>query len=79
MRRDEDGDASRDAGFARDEAIAFEADDHLVDGRRGDPKIALHVGFGGWLAEDVSIDVDEGEVLALLFGEAMGAGATHDA
>jgi hypothetical protein len=41
--------------------------------------MALHVGFGGRLAEDVGIDVDEGQVLALLLGEAMGADATHGA
>jgi hypothetical protein len=41
--------------------------------------MALHVGFGGGLAEHVGVDVDEGQVLALLFGEAMGAAAAHGA
>jgi hypothetical protein len=33
----------------------------------------LHVGFGRRLTEDVGIDVDEGQILALLFGEALWA------
>jgi hypothetical protein len=39
----------------------------------------LHVGFGRRLTEDVGIDVDEGQILALLFGEAMRAWAAHAA
>ena len=42
-----------------------------MDRRRGDAEVALHVGFGRGLAEDAGIDVDEGQVLALLFGEAV--------
>jgi hypothetical protein len=30
-----------------DEAGAFEGEDHLVDGGRGDAEEAPHVGFGG--------------------------------
>ena len=41
-----------------------------MDRRRGDLEMALHVGFGGRLADDAGIGVDEGEVLALLIGEA---------
>ena len=37
--------------------------------------MALHVGFGGRLAEHAFIDADEGQILALLFGEAMRADA----
>jgi hypothetical protein len=58
-----------------DEAIPFEAEDHLVDRRRCDAKMALHVGFGRRLAEHARRDVDESQVLALLFGEAMRADA----
>ena len=36
----------RGAGLAADEAGAFEGENHLVDGRRGDAEVALHVGFG---------------------------------
>lgn len=44
-----------------------------MDGRRGDAEVALHIGFGRGLAEDAGIiDVDEDQVLALLFGEAPG-------
>jgi hypothetical protein len=31
--------------------------------------VPLQVGFGWWPAEDAAIGIDEGEVLALLFGE----------
>ena len=72
---DEDINASGDAGLSGDEAIAFEADDHLVDRRRCDAEMALHVGFGGRLAEHAPIDADEGQILTLLFGEAMRADA----
>ena len=79
MRRDEDVDASGDARLSRDEAVAFEAEDHLMDRRWSNAEMALHVGFGWGLAEDVRIDIDEGQILALLFGEAMRAGAARGA
>ena len=79
MRRDEDGDASGHAGLSSDEAVSFEAEDHLVDGRWSDAEMPLYVGFGGRLAEHVRIDVNEGQVVALLFGEAMRAGVAHGA
>ena len=47
----------------------MEIDDHLMDGGWGGLKMALDIGFGGSLSEDARIDVDEGEVVALLFGE----------
>ena len=62
-----------------DESVAFEAEDHLVDRGWSDAKMPLHVGFGGRLAEHVGIDVDEGQILALLFGEAMRADAARGA
>ena len=37
--------------------------------------MTLHVGFGGSPVEHARIDIDEGQILALLFGEAMRAGA----
>ena len=71
-RRDEDVNASGDGGLSADETVAFEAENHLMDRRRGDAEVALHIGFGRGLAEDAGIDVDEGQVVALLFGEALG-------
>ncbi len=71
MRSNEDLDASGDAGLTPNEAISFERHDHLVDRGRADLKVALHVGLGGWASEHVRIGVDEGQVLALLFGEAL--------
>ena len=79
MRRDEDGDASGHAGLSCDEAVSFEAEDHLVDGRWSDAEMPLHGRFGGRLAEHVRIDVNEGQVVALLFSERLVAGATHGA
>src|ERR1700759_707697 len=38
-------------------------------GGRGNSEIALHVGLGRRPAIDARIGIDEGEVLALLFGE----------
>ena len=79
LRWDEDIDASGDAGLPADKAVSFEAQDHLVDGGRADAEVALHVGFCRGLAEHAGIDIDEGQVLALLFGEAMRAGAARGA
>lgn len=41
--------------------------------------MALDVGFGGWASKHVRMGVDEGQVLALLFGEALVDGAMHSA
>ena len=76
---DQDVNASGDARLSADEAVTFEAKDHLVDGGRADAEMTLHVGLGRGLVEDACIDVDEGQVVALLFREAMRAGAAHDA
>ena len=59
-----------DAGLAADEAGAFEGEHHLVDGRRGDAEVPLHVGFGGRAAMHARVGVDEGQILTLLVGEA---------
>jgi hypothetical protein len=66
-------DASGDAGLTADEAISLERHDHLVDRRRADLKVALHVGLGRRVTEHVRVGVDEGQVLPLLFGEASSA------
>ena len=55
-----------DAGSSCDQAGAIEIENHLVDGWRGDPKVPLHVGFGGGTAEDAAVGMDEGQILALL-------------
>ena len=79
MRWDEDVDASSDAGQSRDEAVAFEAKDHLMNRWRADTEVPLHVGFGRRLMEHVGIDVDEGQILALFLAEAMRAGGPRGA
>jgi len=66
-------DASGDTGLTPNEAISFEGHDHLVDRRRADLKVALHVGLGGRTSEHVRVGVDESQVLALLFGDALSA------
>ena len=72
-------DASGDAGLTKNQAISFERHDHLVDRGRADLKVALHVGLGGWAPEHVRVGVDEGQVLTLLFGEALSAEAASGA
>ena len=71
LRRDEEFDASGHAGLTANEAISFERDDHLMDRWRTDAKMALEVGLGGRAPEHLRIGVDEGQVVALLFGEAV--------
>ena len=71
LRWDEDFDASGDAWLSAEEAGALEAENHLMDGRRGDAEVALHIGFGRSSSEHTGIDVDEGQVVALFFGEAL--------
>ncbi len=58
------------SGLSSDEALSFEGEDHLMDAWRRDLEVALHVGLGGRSFVDAAVGVDEGEVLALLFGEA---------
>jgi hypothetical protein len=42
-------------------------------------KVALHIGLGGRASEDVRVGVDESQVLALLFGEALSTEAASGA
>ena len=72
-------DASGDAGLTANKTISFERHDHLVDRRRADLKVALHIGLGGRASEHVRIGVDESQVLALLFGETLSAEAASGA
>ena len=51
-----------------------------MHGRRADLEMALHIGLGGGPAMDARVGIDEGEVLALLIGEAGSRGRmTHAA
>src|SRR6266478_1827809 len=75
----EDLDASGDAWLPANEAISFERYDHLMDRGRADLKVALHVGLGGRASEHVRVGIDEGQVLALLLGEAVSAEAASGA
>ena len=63
-------DTSRHSGLTADQAGAFQGQDHLVHGRRSDLEMTLHVGLGRRAPEQPRIGIDEGQVLALLFGEA---------
>ena len=67
----EEFDGSCDAGLAPNQAGALECDNHLMNGGRADAEMALHVGLGGWPPEHMRVGVDEGQVLALPFGEAL--------
>lgn len=66
---DEQFDASGDSGLPSDQAGVLEGAHHLVDGGWGDSEIALQVAFGRRASVDLAVGPDEGEVLALLFGE----------
>ena len=79
LRWDEDVDASGNARLSCDEAVPFEAENHLMDRWWADAEMPLHVGFGRSVAEHVGIDVDEGQILALLLSEAMRAGTARGA
>ncbi len=63
-------DAARNARLTLDQPSAFECEQHLVDGWRGDAKAALQVGLGWRPAEDQRVGMDEGQILPLLWREA---------
>ncbi len=79
MRREEEVDAPGDAWLSSDEAVAFEAEDHLMDRRGADAEVSLHVGFRGGLTEHALIDADEGQIVALRYGEATRASGARRA
>jgi len=79
VRENQNFDAARGAGSSANEAISFECDDHLMDRWRTDLEMALDVGFGRRAPKHVRIGVDEGQVLTLLFGEALVDGVVRSA
>jgi len=72
----EDLDAARRPWLPSDEAGAFEREHHLVNRRRADAKILLHVGFGRRPAVQPRVEVNKRQILALLRREGF-CGATH--
>ena len=52
---------------------------HLVDGGWADAEMALHIGLSRRSPEHARIGGDEGQILALLFGEALSAEAASGA
>jgi len=69
FRGNEKLDASGDPRLTPDKASAFEGKNHLVNRGWADAEMTLHVGFGRSAPEHVRVRVDEGQILALLFGE----------
>jgi transposase len=59
-----------------DEACAFERQHHLVNRRRADAEVLLHVGFGWGPAVQPRVEVDKRQVLALL-GREVFCSVTH--
>ena len=76
---DEQFDAAGDTRSASDQSNSLEVQHHLVDRRRRDLEMTSQVGLGGRTAHHQRIGMDECQVLALLFGEAMRAGGAHGA
>jgi hypothetical protein len=76
---DEDLNASGNPWLSSDQRVALEAKNHLMDRGRTDAEVALHVGFGWGLPEHARIDVDEGQIVALFFSEAMRADTARGA
>jgi transposase len=76
FRINEEFDAAGDPGLPSDEACAFERNDHLMNGRRGDLKILPDVGLGRRSAMQTRIEVDVRQILPLLRREGF-FGRTH--
>ena len=69
-------DAAGDPRLPSDESCSFERQHHLVNRRRADAKILLHVGFGRRPAVQARVEVDKRQILALLGREGF-CRATH--
>jgi hypothetical protein len=75
---DEDPDVAGGTKDPQDGVGAFEGEDHLVDGERGDAEKASHVGFGGQPGIDIGIVVNACQALLLLGREGQfGVGLLH--
>jgi Homeodomain-like domain len=72
LRINEHFDAASDPWLAPDESLTFERKHHLVNRRRADLEIALHVDFGKGPPIHPSIGVDKCQILALLLREGFG-------
>lgn len=66
---DEELNGAGSPGLTLDKAFGLQGEHHAVHAWRGDAEVSLHIGFGRWLAVELGIGVDEGEVLALCVGE----------
>ena len=76
LRFDEQFDAAGGPRLPSDEPGSFERQHHLVNRRRADAKILLHVGFGRRPAVQPRVEVNKRQILALLRREGF-CGATH--
>jgi transposase len=76
FRINEHFDAAGDRRLPSDEACAFERQHHLVNRRRADAKVLLHVGFRRRSAVQARVEVDIRQILALLGREGF-CRATH--
>ena len=72
MRINEHFDAAGDAWLASDESLTFERKHHLVNRRRADLEIALHVDFGRGPPIQSRIGIDKCQVLTLLLRKGFG-------
>jgi transposase len=76
IRINEDFDAAGGPWLPFDEPCSFERQHHLVNRRRADAKILLHVGFGWRPAVQARVEVNKRQILALL-GREVFCGATQ--
>ena len=76
IRINEDFDAASGPWLPFDEPCSFERQHHLVNRRRADAKILLHVGFGWRPAVQARAEVNKRQILALL-GREVFCGATQ--
>jgi tRNA-splicing ligase RtcB len=69
IRRNQNANAARLARGARDEPPSFKSEDHLMNGRRRDIEVTLHISLGRRTLMNLGVVMDEGEVLTLLARE----------
>ena len=73
---DEQFNAARGPWLASDETRAFKRQHHLVNRRRADAEVFPHIGFGRGTAVQARVEVNKGQVLALLRREGC-SGTAH--